>query len=247
MYKDLVNNKKHNRLSVLTNLAKENLDNFWEQDKRIIISSIFIGLTLTFLICFLGYKATVYADNLTSLVSTDISEEVLRFHVLANSNSEQDQTLKTEIKDAVISMLSEELNSSTSRLETIENLENNMENIVGLAEEIIKANGYDYSVTGNITNVDFPTKTYGDMTLPAGNYKSLQLVIGEGVGDNWWCCMFPPLCFVDVASSANYEETSELVKLQLSQNLSDEAFTIVTDTQSTEVKFKLKLLELLQK
>lgn len=254
MYKDLVNNKKHSRFEAFMSIAKENTGNFWEQDKRIIITSIFIGLTVTFLLCFLGYRATVYANNLTSFVSNEISEEVLRFHILANSNSEEDQALKIEIKDEVISLMELALSSSNSRVETIENIENDMDKIIELAEKIISENGYDYTISGQITDVDFPTKTYGDMTLPAGNYKSLQLIIGEGKGDNWWCCMFPPLCFVDITSSSsstdlagssNLSNSEEIIKLQLSETLSEEAFMIVTDTNNSEVKFKLKLLELL--
>ena len=103
----------------------------------------------------------------------------------------------------------------------------------------IKEEGYDYCVNINIGNFEFPTKDYGDISLPAGYYDALRVEIGEAKGRNWWCVMFPPLCFVDISSGVVPDESKEFMK----NNLSEEEFALVSNQSDNEIQFKFKLLE----
>ena len=108
-----------------------------------------------------------------------------------------------------------------------------------IAKQVINENGYDYEVNIRIGNFDFPTKTYGDISLPAGNYDALRIEIGEAKGQNWWCVMFPPLCFVDVTSGVVPDESKEIMQ----ENLDYEEYTLISDDESTDIKFKFSLIE----
>ena len=97
----------------------------------------------------------------------------------------------------------------------------------------------DYDVKINIGNFEFPTKNYGDISLPAGYYDALRVEIGEAKGQNWWCVMFPPLCFVDISSGIVPDESKDVMK----DNLTEEEFALVSDSSNHKVQFKFKLLE----
>lgn len=134
-----------------------------------------------------------------------MAEKVVRLHVLANSDSEEDQALKLRVRDKVLARATALLEASADRKEAEGLLRGDLLEIERIASEEIAAAGYDYSVTAEITNTDFPTKEYDGFSLPAGNYLALRVVIGEGKGQNWWCVVFPPLCTAaasDVPASA---------------------------------------------
>ena len=128
----------------------------------------------------------------------------------------------------------------TNKEEAISIVEENKEIFKQIAVDTIKKEGYSYDVNINIGNFEFPTKEYGDISLPAGNYDGLRVEIGKAEGQNWWCVMFPPLCFVDVSSGVVPDESKELLK----ENLSEEEFTLISDNSSSEINFKFKLLEI---
>ena len=161
-----------------------------------------------------------------------ISDKVLRFHVLANSDSEADQNLKLAVRDAVGSFMQEKL-AAVENLEECEMVvRQSLGEIEEAAAETIAENGYDYDVTAELEHTSFPVKNYGSYTFPAGDYEALRIVIGEGNGHNWWCVMFPPLClpaaqdrggnidaFLDgdelkvVESSGRYEPRFKIVEI----------------------------------
>ncbi len=111
-----------------------------------------------------------------------------------------------------------------------------------IARQTIIDNGYNYDVHVEIGNFSFPTKTYGDISIPAGSYDALRVKIGEAKGQNWWCVMFPPLCFVNVSSGIVPDESKKV----LEDELSEEEYSIISDTNSAEIKFKFKIIELFQ-
>ena len=117
----------------------------------------------------------------------------------------------------------------------------NLDKIQKVAEKVVLDNGYDYNVTVEIGNFAFPTKHYGDISLPAGFYDALKIEIGEAKGENWWCVMFPPLCFVNVTSGIVPDDSKEYMK----ENLSDEEYRLISE-QSMNMKFKFKLIEVFQ-
>ena len=128
---------------------------------------------------------------------------------------------------------------SNSKQEVIEIAQNNKEELQNIAQATVLDNGYDYQVNVKIGNFEFPTKNYGDISLPAGYYDALRVEIGNASGQNWWCVMFPPLCFIDVTSGVVPDESKE----QLKENMSEEDYALISDTDDGEMKFKFKILE----
>ena len=119
---------------------------------------------------------------------------------------------------------------------------NHLQDFETIAKQTITENGYSYDVTVEVGNFDFPTKNYGDISLPAGYYDALRVKIGEAKGQNWWCVMFPPLCFVNVTSGIVPEESKETMK----ENLNEEEYALISNQDSSTVQFKFKLIEWLQ-
>ena len=196
--------------------------------KAIIILSVLLFLYTT--IC-----AISYAEN----VSTDIAESVFRLHILANSDSKEDQELKIKVRNFLLDYMNSLCSNCKSKEEAITLVEQNKENFREIALNTVKENGYNYDVKINIGNFQFPTKNYGDISLPAGFYDALRVEIGEAKGQNWWCVMFPPLCFVDISSGIVPDESKKLME----DNLSEEEFALVSDSSNAEIQFKFKILE----
>lgn len=128
----------------------------------------------------------------------DISSKIIRLHVVANGNSPEEQELKLQVRDAVLKAMGKDLANFDSLDETREYIKAHLEDIENIAREVVEKNGKSYSVKALFGKFPFPVKTYGFITLPAGEYEALRIVIGEGKGKNWWCILFPPLCFVDI-------------------------------------------------
>jgi stage II sporulation protein R len=129
------------------------------------------------------------------------ADQLIRFHVLANSDSDHDQELKRAVRDAILAEVSPQLAVSQSLNESRQILQKVRPNMESIGRSIVKKWGKDYSVRTEFGHSLFPTKSYGSLVLPAGNYEALRVVIGEGQGSNWWCVLFPPLCFIDINQS----------------------------------------------
>ena len=128
-------------------------------------------------------------------------DQLIRFHVLANSDSEQDQALKRAVRDAILKAVSPKLAVSQSLDESRQILKQIRPEMEDISRSVVKDWGKDYSVHTEYGHFSFPTKSYGSLVLPAGDYEALRVVIGEGQGSNWWCVLFPPLCFIDIEHS----------------------------------------------
>lgn len=140
---------------------------------------------------------SIYTDENTIL--DDITNSVIRFHIRANSDSEEDQALKLKVRDAVLSYLEPELSMAENREAAKTIMEEHLEDIENVASSVIHAEGYSYEVQAYLTKEEFPIKSYGDLLFPAGEYEALRVDIGKNEGGNWWCVMYPGLCFVDTA------------------------------------------------
>ena len=182
--------------------------------------------------------AISYAQN----VSTDIADSVFRLHVIANSDSEEDQNLKYIVRDNLLSYMKKICSDCTNKEEAIKIVQDHSEDFEQIAKKTINEQGYSYNVKINIGNFEFPTKTYGDISLPAGYYDALRVEIGEAKGQNWWCVMFPPLCFVDVTSGVVPDESKEVME----KNLDEEEYALISDDSNDELQFKFKLIEFFQ-
>ena len=132
-------------------------------------------------------------------------EGIIRFHVIANSDSEEDQELKFKVRNRVLAKVQNALEGSSSASRTRVYIEENLEEIEACALQCVRAEGYDYNVKARIGVTAIPAKQYDDVYFPAGSYEALTITIGEGKGQNWWCVVFPPLCLVD-AREGGYEE-----------------------------------------
>ncbi len=193
-------------------------------------------IILTFLLfIYTSICAISYAQN----ISTNIASSVFRLHVIANSDSKEDQDLKYKVRDNLLKYMNKICKDCTSKEEAISLVEKNKDIFKQIALDTIRNEGFSYNVNINIGNFEFPTKNYGDISLPAGLYDALRVEIGEAKGQNWWCVMFPPLCFVDISSGVVPEESKEV----LQDNLTEEEFALISDKSSDEIQFKFKLLE----
>jgi stage II sporulation protein R len=199
---------------------------------KIIGLSLIIGMGLSLLI---AARLYAYAENAQSAVI----DNVIRFHVKANSDLPEDQALKTAIRDRVLYTFSDGLSAANNVGETRSFIMSHMDMIIKYAQEVVYEWGYDYPVTASIETVFFPTRVYGDMVFPPGNYEALRIIIGEGAGSNWWCLLFPPLCYVDITRSAGENEKRPFMHL-----LPDEGFTLVAHMNQNEtIQVKFKLIE----
>ena len=208
---------------------------------RNIFKFIDFGFIKRFFIVLILFSVFVFisAISYVNAVSEDLSESVFRLHVIANSDSKEDQDLKYKVRDSILEYINELAVDCSSKDEVIALATEKQEALHDIAKKVIEENGYDYDVNISIGNFEFPTKTYGDISFPAGNYDALRVEIGEAGGQNWWCVMFPPLCFVDVTSGVVPDESKETIK----ENLNDEEYDLISDTESPTIKFKFSLIE----
>ena len=173
-------------------------------------------------------------------IQAGIAEKIIRFHVIANSDAEADQQLKLQVKEQVVTMLEPLLSEAASKEEARQILTDNLEEIEDTATQTLQRAGCDDTVKAGITTCYFPVKTYGEFTFPDGEYEALRVVIGDGEGKNWWCVMYPRLCFVD----SLYSVVPESSKKELQDQLTDEEYEAILNG-TTQVKIKSKLLEIL--
>ncbi len=131
-----------------------------------------------------------------------LQSRVLRLHVIANSDAEADQAVKLLVRDAVLRAAADFFDGSVTADDAEARLSEHLDTINGAAADTLRANGMDYGVKTEIVTEDFPARQYNDLTLPAGRYKAVRVVLGEGAGHNWWCVMFPPLCLPAVTQEA---------------------------------------------
>lgn len=161
---------------------------------------------------------------------TSISDEVLRLHILANSDSEQDQSLKLKVRNAVLKETENLYKNADSKDEALHLTRQSLDKIRETAEKTIRENGYDYPVRAQIKKVHFSTRIYEQVTMPSGTYDSVQIEIGSGKGKNWWCVMYPSLC-IGVGTDSD----------TLRKELSDDEYSVVTSGE--KVRFKFKIVE----
>lgn len=196
----------------------------------------YIFVLLLLLILFIFVSANSYANT----ISQDLSKNFFRLHILANSDSKEDQALKLKVRDAVITYMETLCYDGLTKDDAVSLTTEHLDDFKTIAQNVLKENGSNYDVNLEIGNFYFPTKEYGNISLPAGFYDGLKIEIGKAQGQNWWCSLFPPLCFVDISSGIIDEKSEE----ELKENLSNEEFAIIT-SDSEEIKLKFKLVELL--
>ncbi len=224
------------------------------------------------LVCILLYSTWTIVSSQSKLSNDDF----IRFHVIANSDTDEDQQLKLKVRDGVLAKINNELveeamaqelavfqtsgaavmnqrseESSQTRVsldleQSRKYIQENLTEIEDTAERIIRENGYDYSVRAELGVKWIPQKTYGNVIFPSGNYEALNITIGEGKGQNWWCVLFPPLCLIG-AEPPEDEELAEEAQEIYKDILLDERYEPLTEEREepTTLKLKFKTLELI--
>ncbi len=192
-----------------------------KRDKKIISS------VLIFFVLYFAFSCTYVA-----MASQSVRESVVRLHILANSDSEFDQKIKLEVRDALLETNAEILNEQVTVDNAKDYFEESKEILLNTVKKVLKENGVSYGVTINLQTEYFETRKYGNLNFPAGEYLSLKIVLGNGDGKNWWCVMFPPLC-VPCADDVTTDEN------KTSHYLSDSGVDVVNGGEKYIVKLKI--------
>lgn len=201
-----------------------------KREKICIIIALIIAFSITgALACERGLLVEAKAQQ----AQVELAGEVLRFHVLANSDSSEDQALKMKVKEAVLSYMKEELSQTVTLEETKAWVQEHLPEIEHVAEAVLLEAESDYDVSAGIERVLFPEKTYGDITFPAGEYEALRIKIGKAKGQNWWCCLYPNLCFIDAVHAVVPEEGKD----RLQKVLDEDSYEMVTTNTNVKIKW----------
>lgn len=193
------------------------------------MKKIFYALFISLMV---SMAVTAYSDG----IQEDLQSNLVRLHIIANSDSDEDQAVKLKVRNAVLTETEKEL-----KINTKEEIVNNLDKFEEIANEVLAENGFPYTAHALYGKFDFPKKEYKNITLPAGEYFGVRLILGEGEGHNWWCVMYPPLCVADDSSMEMDGKSQELLK----QSLDEETYEVVTGEKS-DITVKFKAVELIQ-
>ena len=170
----------------------------------------------------------------------ELYSNVMRLHILANSNSEEDQALKLGLRDELLEKYRDSFSSYGELSVAKAKIYEDLSEIEQFAQEYVNSRGYEYGVSAELGEEAYPTRDYGRIALPAGKYLSLRIIIGEGAGDNWWCVLFPPMCTeAALGESIDYSDVSA--------GLTKEQYNLISESNSTGYVVKFKILEILEK
>lgn len=195
-----------------------------------------IGMFIVLLFLFIsaGWSIMIWQNRESVPVQTLDKNQLIRLHVLANSDSPEDQAVKLAVRDAVIAYLKPFFAQAADVNAARQVIVENQEQIITVAKNVLAAQGFADDVHIQLGIFDFPIKSYGDVVLPAGKYEAVRILIGQGQGKNWWCVLFPPLCFINEATSTAVPTVSENKDLSAGQSKSG-------------IEFKWKIAELWDK
>lgn len=199
----------------------------------------FVAFLIAALFIF-GLLMNIYIN--TDYTFSNIKDKIIRLHVVANSDSPEDQALKLSIRDAVINEMAPILKDLTETEKVKAIIVDNLESIKKAAQIEMEKLNKNFPISVELGEYEFPTKVYGNFTFPAGKYQALNIRIGEGKGKNWWCVMFPPLCFIDIAQGA----VSDDILKEFKEVLTEKEMELLKTHREDEipVKMKFKIVEL---
>lgn len=197
-----------------------------------------VVLVLIMILCGAAFARGMQVEAKANAVQEKLSGEVFRFHVLANSDSKEDQELKMKVKEAVVDYMCENLSNAGNAAEAKVWAIRHKEELIRTAREVLQKEGCNDQITAEVVRCEFPDKTYGDITFPAGWYDALRIKIGKAQGHNWWCVLYPNLCFMDSVHAIVPKEGKE----ELRSVLTDEEYAMIV--KGTPVKIKWFFLQL---
>ncbi|NMA65646.1 MAG: stage II sporulation protein R [Clostridiaceae bacterium] len=199
----------------------------------------FISATAKFMVVVL-VLCIIYSGS----TQKQIADNVVRLHIVANSDTEEDQNLKLKVRDAILEHIKDQYPLGATRDETAQYLKNNLSEIEKVAANVLEENGSFEKVKANYGVFPFPTKEYENIALPAGMYEAVRVELGDAEGENWWCVMFPPLCVADAHSLRMDEQDMSQLEKELGPN-----YRLITDIaeRDLDIKVKFRIVELFQK
>ncbi|WP_326911217.1 stage II sporulation protein R [Sedimentibacter sp. MB31-C6] len=211
---------------------------YFNYKKKVILSILFVILAIT-----TAYIVEVYSSM------CEINDKVIRLHVVANSNTFEDQQLKYKIRNNIINSFNKEFQVISTKYESEKIIIEKISDIRKKSEETIKLEGYNYPINVYYGNYKFPRKQYEEIVLPEGNYDAVRIEIGKAEGNNWWCVMFPPLCFVDFGSIKEGEPVFDVdTEKKLNEILTEEEIELIKTKRGVEdIKLKSKIFEFIEK
>lgn len=193
-----------------------------------------IGICISAALTGMIVRGRVWAvDRKMSEVQEQLSEEVFRFHILANSDSSEDQEVKLEVRDAVLSYMKAEMDGEESAEATKAWASSHLDKIEETARRVLKEKGYSYGADAEITTCYFPEKWYGDIVFPEGNYEALRIKLGKASGHNWWCVLYPNLCFINTTCAVVSDEGKE----ELQEILDEDEYEMITAASEFKIRW----------
>ena len=200
--------------------------------KCILQGSLWLLAALSFVVLGLG----VYSNQ----VMKDLKDNIVRLHVVADSDIQEAQDLKLKVRDSVTAYTKDILQGSSDAKESYGILQAHIDEIQKVAEARARVEGCDLPVSATLGEFEFPVKSYGDISLPSGLYNAVKVTIGSGEGKNWWCVLFPPLCFVDSENAA----VSASGRVQMEESLSSESYDVIqNEPEEGKIKIKFKIVD----
>ena len=209
------------------------------------IFAVTVGILILSMLCAIVSVSGLAGgiDDSNKITAKELSDKLIRLHVIANSDSPEDQQLKLKVRDAIISALSSEFKNVDDINTSRKFIQENLKYIEDIARQEIIKNGKNCDVKAMYGKFLFPVRTYGYVTLPAGEYEALRVIIGSGKGANWWCVLFPPLCFVDITQGQSEDEaTAAMSKYFTEQELEAIKNHRATSNRAVEIRFKVQEL-----
>lgn len=176
-------------------------------------------------------------------VQTSLSDKIFRLHVIANSDSDADQNLKLKVKEVLVNYMENNCSDLADKDAYIEYAETNKEKLLEIAQQTVHNDGYDYPVYLSVENTFFPVKTYGDLTFPSGYYDALCIRIGNAAGRNWWCVLYPPLCFVDLTYGVVPDNSKDMLHSIIGDN---DYYALISDNKNIKVKPRFLIIDALK-
>ena len=194
--------------------------------------ALILTLTVCILILVLGVLP-VHGES-------ELYDNVLRLHVLANSDGDEDQALKLKVRDAVLAESQSLFVECSTREEAIELVKSNLPAFEEIARQTLRAEGCDDSVRVELGEEVYPTRTYESLCFPSGSYLSLRIILGEGEGENWWCVLYPPMCLSAASAKATQEDA------YISVGFTGEQYRIITETDTPRYRVRFRILEVME-
>jgi len=189
--------------------------------------------------CIAGFLYTILHSEANTNIQQGIAKEIIRFHVVANSDANVDQEVKLVVKDQVVHYMQGKLAGAKTKKEAKHIMKKEIPQMKHIAQKTLRKEGYDYSCDVVYHQREFPIKIYGDLTFPAGKYEALDVVLGNGKGKNWWCVMFPSLCFVD----GTYSIVPDKSKEKLQNVLTKEEYETISENETLKIQYAFKVKE----